>query len=227
MSSTRSPRATQLTLAVAAAVADVSAAAAASHSKSFGELEIHPFAPKSDDFDEVVMITHDKNAPGRENFWHTDVTWRLKPSLGSILRATDVPDGMGNTLWADMYVAYDSLPDEIKKEIEHLKAVHDFSIFKNALEAKGAPKEMIDAFTEQYPPITHAVVRQHPITGRKSIYVNGAFTQRILGVSRDRSNRLLSTLCKQAAVPEFQCRWQWKDGDVAFWDNRCTQHYAV
>lgn len=195
--------------------------------RSFGDLEVHPFVEEHADHPEVLLITHDEESPGRENLWHSDVTWRLAPSLGSILLMKEAPPLGGDTLFADMYAAYDGLPDEIKAEIDGKVARHDFAGFRKNLIRRGATPDEIKAFDEQYPNPEHPVVRTHPETGRRALYVNTAFTEEILGVTPGRSQDLLTLLYAQAAVPEYQCRFRWEQHSIAFWDNRACQHYAV
>jgi taurine dioxygenase len=193
----------------------------------FGALEIHPFAPHKPGYPEVLAITHDRESKGRENTWHSDVTWRIEPSLGSVLRALEVPEVGGDTLFSDMYAAYDGLSDEIKAKIEGRVAVHDFEPFRRGLRAKGVSEAQIEELNRKFPKAEHPVVRTHPETGRKTIYVNRAFTQSIVGYTREESDALLAYLYAQAAVPEYQCRFRWKKDSLAFWDNRACQHYAV
>jgi taurine dioxygenase len=195
--------------------------------RNFGELEVHPFAPQKPGYPEVLAITHDRENRGRENTWHSDVTWRLEPSLGSILRALELPPVGGDTLFADMYAAYEGLTDEVKDRIEGAVAVHDFAHFRKAMRKRGLTEEQIEAFNKAYPMVEHPVVRTHPETGRKAIYVNAAFTQHIVGMEADESAALLKHLYAQAAVPEYQCRFRWEPGSIAFWDNRASQHYAA
>jgi taurine dioxygenase len=193
----------------------------------FGELEVHPFAPHKDGYPEVMAITHDETNKGRENAWHSDVTWRLEPSLGSVLRALEVPPVGGDTLFADMYAAYDGLSDAVKAKIEGKTAMHDFAHFRKGMEKRGLSAEKIEEFNKKYPMAEHPVVRTHPETGRKGIYVNVGFTQYIVGMDRDESDALLKHLYAQAAIPEYQCRFRWQANSIAFWDNRSSQHYAV
>lgn len=195
--------------------------------RNFGELEVHPFAPKKQGFPEILPITHDEKNKGKENVWHSDVTWREAPSLGSILRALEVPDVGGDTLFSDMYAAYDNLPDSVKDEIDGKMAVHDFAHFRTAMRKRGVPEEEIEAMNKKYPMVEHPVVRTHPETGRKGIYVNTAFTQHIVGMDKDKSDAMLKYLYAQAAIPEYQCRFRWAANSLAFWDNRACQHYAV
>ncbi|HEY5106210.1 MAG TPA: TauD/TfdA family dioxygenase [Caulobacteraceae bacterium] len=195
--------------------------------RNFGALEVHPFAPHKSGYPEVLAITHNRESRGRENTWHSDVTWREEPSLGSILRALEVPPVGGDTLFADMAAAYEGLSDEIKAEIEGKQAVHDFAHFRVGLRKAGKSEAEIEAFNARFPKVEHPVVRTHPETGQKALYVNAAFTQHIRGIEPARSTELLRRLYAQAAIPEYQCRFRWQANSIAFWDNRASQHYAV
>jgi taurine dioxygenase len=195
--------------------------------RAFGELEIHPFAPHKPGYPEVLALTHDRQSRGRENTWHSDVTWREKPSLGSILHALEVPEVGGDTLFADMGAAYEGLSETMKEKIEDKVAVHDFAYFRNGMRKAGKSEEEIAAFDRAYPMVEHPIVRTHPETGVKSLYVNAAFTKHIVGVDKAESDALLRHLYAQAAIPEYQCRFRWRAHSLAFWDNRSSQHYAV
>jgi taurine dioxygenase len=195
--------------------------------RRFGSLEVHPFAPEKPGYPEVLAITHDRRAPGFENIWHSDVTWRLEPSLGSVLRNVEGPTIGGDTLFADMYAAYDGLPQRIKDRVDGQVARHDFPGFRRGLRRKGATDAEIAAFDAAYPNPQHPVIRTHPETGRRAIYVNAAFTQEIVGMDAEESAELLQILYRQASVPEYQVRFQWEPNSIAFWDNRSSQHYAV
>ena len=195
--------------------------------RNFGALETHPFAPSKQGYPEVLAITHDRDSRGRENTWHSDVTWRECPSLGSILRAIEVPPIGGDTLFADMAAAYEGLTDEVKEKIDGKVALHDFGHFRTGLRKAGKSEEEIEAFNKAYPKVEHPVVRTHPETGAKAIYVNAAFTQAIVGVEKAESDTLLRYLYRRAAIPEYQCRFRWDAGAIAFWDNRASQHYAA
>ena len=193
----------------------------------FGKLEVHPFAPHKDGFPEVLAITHNRDSKGRENKWHSDVTWRECPSLGSVLRAIEVPPIGGDTLFSDSYAAYEGLSDEVKEKIEGKVAVHDFAHFRTLMAKRGKTPEEIEEMNKAYPEVEHPVVRTHPETGRRGLYVNTAFTQYIVGMERGESDALLQHLYAQAAIPEYQCRFRWQTNSIAFWDNRACQHYAV
>ena len=189
----------------------------------FGELEIHPFTPADQPRPEILRIVHDQDNKGTENFWHSDVTWRPEPSLGSILRAVEIPEVGGDTLWANMEEAYSALPDYLKKKLDGLQAEHNF------LRAFGhvIPKEQHEGIREKHPVQLHPVVRTHPESGRKSLYVNIAFTDHILGMETKESDKLQEILQHTASRPEYQVRLKWQPGTIAFWDNRASQHYAV
>ncbi len=188
----------------------------------FGELEIHPATPKDQPFPEVLRIAHGPESRGKENMWHSDVTWRPEPSLGSVLSAVEIPPVGGDTLFANMNLAYEHLPKELRERLTGLTAVHDIArVFAKRLGK--TPEELHD----KYPPQEHPVIRTHPETGLRAIYVNDAFTSHIAGLDRAESDALLGQLYATAANPEIQCRFRWTRGAVAFWDNRASQHFAA
>ncbi|MEW1755920.1 TauD/TfdA family dioxygenase [Streptomyces cyaneofuscatus] len=187
----------------------------------WGELETNPLLATGDD-PEVARL--DRSAvPTFENVWHADVTFRECPALGAVLQLREVPPVGGDTMWADMAAAYDNLPEEVKERIEGARAVHDFIPGFSRF----YPPERLAPHQDRFPPVEHPVVRRHPVTGRRTIFVNASFTTRIVGFAQEESDRLLRLLFQQAHAPEFQVRYSWRAGDVAFWDNRATQHYAV
>lgn len=192
----------------------------------WGELEHHPFfifgSGQDETRPEVARFEKNADAKGVENVWHSDVSWRINPSLGSLLHAIEIPAVGGDTLWADMAAAYDNLDEDLKKRIEGLTAVHDWwDTF-----GRHMPDDQREALRPAFPPAEHPVVRTHPETGRKTLYVNAIFTQHIVGMDPQESQELLALLCHQAEYPEYQCRLRWEPGTLAFWDNRATQHYA-
>jgi alpha-ketoglutarate-dependent taurine dioxygenase len=190
--------------------------------RRFGDLEIHPFLPSNTGEPELVRFEKTAEVTGYENSWHHDVTWRETPSMGAILHALSVPDRGGDTLFSDMYAAYDALDEETKERIDDLVAVHDFvQTF-----GYGMSEEQRRQAREQYPQVRHPVVCTHPGTGKKHLYVNRPFASHIEGMDPDESRRLLDFLCRQADAPEHQCRFTWTKDAVAFWDNRAVQHYA-
>ena len=193
----------------------------------FGELEVHPFTDNNDEHPEVIHLINDEKHPPYINIWHSDVTWRRAPSLGSILRAREVPDVGGDTLFANMEAAYEGLDDETKETIHGLHAVHDNEAFLRGMKERGATDEEVAAKRAEFPPITHPVVRTHPVSGRKSLYVNRAFTRCIVDMDPAESDALLEKLYLQAWIPDYQCRFRWQKDSFAFWDNRAAQHYAA
>jgi taurine dioxygenase len=201
---------------------DVGEADHVAFGRLFGDLEVHPFTPNHPDHPEIVVIHHDERSKRGQNRWHSDVTWRQKPSLGSILRARIVPPVGGDTLFADMNAAWEGLPDELKEKLDGLRAVHSF-VHNFGRRMSG---EELEKMKQQYPDAVHPVVRTHPETGARSLYVNAAFVTGIEGMDDEEAQPLLRHLYRQAAVPEYQCRFRWQVDSVAFWDNRAVQHYA-
>ena len=171
----------------------------------------------------MIRFAKDAEVVGAENVWHSDVSWREIPSLGAVLHALEVPDVGGDTLWADMEAAYEGLPETIRERIESASAVHDF-VQSFGL---GLPDEKREEMREKFPPVTHPVVRTHPVSGRRCLYVNAIFTSHLVGFEPEASDALLRRLYRQAQVPEYQCRFHWEPHSIAFWDNRSTQHYAI
>ena len=163
------------------------------------------------------------------NNWHADITWREQPPLGTSLYAQVIPATGGDTLWASLTAAYDSLPPAFQAYLETLTAVHTWEIsgWTEYLLRKDASGDELKAARAKYPPVEHPVVRVHPVTGKKILYVNSTFTSHIKGLSRSASDALLTQLFELARVPEFQARLRWAPGTLAVWDNRSTQHYAV
>ncbi len=189
----------------------------------FGDLEVHPFLPSNATKPELVRFEKSKQVGGFENGWHSDVSWREVPSLGAVLHAVEVPPSGGDTLFCDMYTAYEALDPETRARVDGLYAIHDYSqVF-----GYGIPDDQKAEMREKYPLVRHPVVRTHPETGRKLLYVNRFFVSHIEGMDSDESHALLDRLCRQADTIEFQFRHQWRDGDVVFWDNRAVQHYAT
>jgi taurine dioxygenase len=188
----------------------------------FGELEVHPFIPSNTGRPELVRFEKSAETGGYENLWHHDVTWREAPSMGAVLHAVEVPPVGGDTLFCDMYAAYEGLDDETKERIEGRTAMHDF------LRAFGAqvPPERMEEMRELYPMVEHPIVVTHADTGRRHLYVNRVFTSHIVGMDQAESNQLLDLLCYQAETVEYQVRFTWRNDSIAFWDNRGAQHYA-
>jgi len=189
----------------------------------FGELHFHPAAPHIAGHPELLKIHADKNstrANGEE--WHSDVSCEPEPPMGSILHIRECPPKGGDTLFANMYAAYDALSDRMKGYLDGLTAIHDGEhVFRGMYASLGVKDK------PAYPRAEHPVVRTHPVTGRRLLFVNRTFTTRLLGVPRDESDAILDYLCQHAANPLFQCRFRWQPNSIAFWDNRCAQHHAM
>ena len=190
--------------------------------RRFGELEIHPFIPGNGEFPELVHFEKGADVAGYENIWHHDVTWRAVPSKAAILHAIQVPATGGDTLFSDMCAAYDGLDDDLKERIDGMIAVHDF------MRSFGGqvPEERKAEMRAQYPLVEHPVVRTHPDSGRKMLFVNRVFTSHIVGLEPEESRALIGRLSRQAEFLEYQCRFHWTPDSVAMWDNRSVQHYA-
>ncbi|KAF4409850.1 TauD/TfdA dioxygenase family protein [Streptomyces lycii] len=191
--------------------------------RNWGELEVNPLLAGGSSPDVVLFDKGAGTTPTFENVWHTDVTFREKPALGAVLQLREVPPSGGDTMWADMAAAYDNLPQSVKDRIDGATAVHDF--IPGFIRFYG-PERLVP-LQDEFPPVEHPVVRTHPESGRRMLFVNTSFTTHITGMDRAESDRLLRFLFQQAHVPEYQVRFRWQAGDIAFWDNRATQHYAV
>ena len=201
--------------------------------RKFGELEDHPVVGSHPDHPGLVLIYRSDKEENYENNYHTDAAWRPCPPMGAVLRCIECPPVGGDTIWVNMETAYERLPDEIKKKINGLRAKHSIEHSFGAVMAPEARARL----AADHPMVEHPVVRTHPETGRKILYV-GSFTTHFANFHTPENVRfgldknpgaaqLLTYLQSQASVPEYQVRFRWKPGSVAIWDNRCTQHYAV
>ncbi|MDH4384330.1 MAG: taurine dioxygenase [Caulobacter sp.] len=195
----------------------------------FGDLHLHPLYDRNDAHPEIMIIDNHVDNPTDNNFWHTDVTFIETPPMGSILAARTLPPTGGDTMWASMSAAYDALSAPMQRFLEGLEAIHDFAYAFTAqgLAGSQAGRERYEKAVAENPPVTHPVVRCHPETGQRGIFVNSVFTRRIKGLRREESQALMTFLNAHVQKPEFVVRWRWRSGDVAFWDNRNTQHRAV
>jgi taurine dioxygenase len=194
----------------------------------FGDLHIHPVYPHAEGVEEIIVLdTHQDNPPDNDN-WHTDVTFIQTPPAIAILASKLLPESGGDTLWSTGITAYEALSEPFKTLLNGLQAEHDFK--KSFQEYKYRKTEEEHQRWQQAvaknPPVQHPVIRTHPVSGRKALFVNEGFTTRLLGLSEKESDALLNFLFWHSAKPEFQVRWRWQENDVAIWDNRVTQHYA-
>jgi taurine dioxygenase len=196
-------------------------------SRRFGELEVHPMRPQGQ-FPEILVLDNHKDNPVLStDVWHSDTTFRKTPTKYTILRCEIMPEFGGDTLWANMEAAYDGLSDTFRTMISGLRAVHDFQNFRVLFKNTEEDRIKLHRMEDMFPNPSHPVVRTHPVTGRKSIYVNPQFTLRIEGLEPAESRAILDVLFAQARVPEYQFRIRWTPGTIVFWDNRSTQHYAA
>ncbi|WP_182359968.1 TauD/TfdA dioxygenase family protein [Tomitella gaofuii] len=201
----------------------------------FGPLEDHPVLGSDPDHPGLVRIYKDADTPIErfENAFHCDATWRQNPPMGSVLRCVSAPPVGGDTIWVNMALAYERLPEEVKERIAGLRARHSIEATFGAR----MPLEQRLALKERYPDPEHPVVRTHPETGEQVLFVN-SFTTHLTNFHTDANVRygidyapgageLLRYLQSQASIPEYQVRWRWTPDSIAIWDNRSTQHYAV
>ena len=191
--------------------------------KRFGELEIHPFIQANSKHKELVHFAKSANVGGYENGWHSDVSWRATPSMGAVLHAVEVPPSGGDTLFSDMAAAYEGLDQETKDKIDGMVAVHDYTKAFGHMVSDEQKAET----QAKFPPVEHPVVRTHPESGKKLLYVNQFFVDHLVGVSEQESIELMKKLCRQAELVEYQVRFRWEKDSIAFWDNRAVQHYAA
>ena len=214
---------------------DITDSQHAALARRFGDLEDHPLAASTQGEPGIIQIWKSPESPPEryENAWHNDATWRECPPMGAVLRCVECPPVGGDTMWANMVLAYEKLPVHVKSQIAGLRARHSIEASFGAV----IPAEKRLALKAQFPDAEHPVVRTHPETGEKILFVN-AFTTHFTNfhtpehvrVGQDYApgaSQLLQYLISQAFIPEYQVRWRWKPNSMAMWDNRSTQHYAV
>ncbi len=195
--------------------------------RQFGELETHPFRPDRPGMPELVVLdNHEHNPVLSTDIWHADTTFREGPTKFSILRCLEIPEHGGDTVWADMVAAYAGLSEPLQNMISGLEAIHDFKNFSLLYGEDDEGRARLSEMQKKYPKPLHPVVRTHPDTGERVLYVNPQFTVRIAGMSVLESDGILGVLYEQAKTPEYQFRLSWEKNTVAMWDNRSTQHYA-
>lgn len=179
----------------------------------------------------VSVLENDESRPPTVNNWHSDYSFAAKPDFASVLRAVEVPDIGGDTIWVNMHAAYEALSDRMQRHLDGLTAVHDYMKLYERDEKKALWEGERHAAMENgrldHPPVAHPVVRTHPETKRRALFVNDSFTRHICDMSTTESRGLLEYLFRHIALPEFQIRHSWRKDTIAFWDNRCTVHYAV
>lgn len=196
----------------------------------FGHVdEVKAFFPRVEEQPEIEIVESTAERPSAANNWHADITWRDNPPVGTSLYAQVIPTHGGDTIWASLTRAYEGLSSELKAYLETLTAVHTWEISRwtEYLLGKDATGQQLKEARAKYPPVEHPVVRVHPLTGKKILYVNPTFTSHIKGLSRSQSDALLTQLFDLVKTPEYQARLRWEPNTLAVWDNRSTQHYAV
>ena len=197
-------------------------------SRQFGEISFPPMAPDSDQPPEIMLL--DQVGPkgqGADN-WHSDNTFMPEPPTGSILKAVRMPKVGGDTCFANSVAAYEALSQPMRTFLDGLRAIHDIAKpMRRAVEHGIFDPEKLAEIQKEWPPVEHPVVRTHPVTGRKALFVNGNSTTRILELTERENELLLPFLNDHIRSPDFQCRLHWDERTIAFWDNRIVQHYAV
>lgn len=196
-------------------------------SRWFGELEVHPFRPEGE-FPEIMVLENHKDNPVLStDVWHSDTTFREMPTKYTILRCQTMPKLGGDTLWCDMQMVYKGLSETFRKFIDPLQARHDFKNFRALFTKSEADQKRLAEMEALYPNPLHPVVRTHPVSGEKCVFVNPQFTLYIDGLTSQESNALLQVLYQPVHTPEYQFRHRWREGDIVFWDNMSVQHYAA
>jgi len=204
-------------------------------SRRFGELQIHVLRQfQLAGHPEVLVISNirENGEPiglgDAGHLWHSDLSYKATPSLGSMLHAQELPAEGGDTLFANQHLAWDTLPGWLKREVEHAQAEHSYlARYEDLRKLNPWRPKLTQAQIDEVVPVRHPVVRTHPETGRRALFVSEHFTTRILGIEEDRSRELLAALFEHSTRPEFIYRHQWKAGDMVFWDNRSLMHLAA
>lgn len=193
----------------------------------FGPLQSHPAYATAPGFPEITILESTSEKPSKIDTWHSDMTFRKHPPVGTVLRSKIIPAKGGDTLFSSMTAAYNALSDRMKIYLSDLEAVHDFSYgFRESLAEPGGRERLAKAVADN-PPITHPVIQIHPESGKKVIFVNKLFTTHILGIDRRESDAILNFLFDHVKIEEFTCRFKWTPNAIAIWDNRASQHKPV
>ena len=190
----------------------------------FGKLQSHPVYPTIEGFPEITILENDEDNPSKIEKWHTDMTFKQTPPLGSILLGKVIPKKGGDTLFASLSAAFSDLPKEMRESLQAMSAIHSFEHgFKESLSEPYGREKLSQALKDN-PPVEHPVIRTHPITGKKLIFVNSLFTLKIKSLSDSKSKELLDFLCDHIKQEKYQCRFSWEVNSIAFWDNRSVIH---
>lgn len=202
--------------------------------RRFGDLDAFPFGPPGDN-PFILEIAHGRRLPGSENGWHTDVTWMECPSLGSIAQVIELPPTGGDTLFADSHAAYLGLPPDLQERLKYVEGINDYRGFLG-VGKRQLPDDLVEELKARIPfGVSHPLLRTHPETGKTALYLHGGFLRHDSlydvrtgeTLDPDDAKAIVAVLLEQHPRPEYQCRFSWEPGSVAFWDNRALQHYAV
>lgn len=206
---------------------DISPAKQKELAQAFGPLQTHPAYGTVPGFPEITILESTAENPTKIEAWHSDLTFRLHPPIATLLRSKIIPKKGGDTLWSSMTSAYDGLSAQMKAILNDLNAIHDFRFgFKESLAEEGGRERLAQAL-EDYPPVSHPVIRTHPESGKKVIFVNSLFTTHIVGLPAKESRAILDFLFEHIATDEYTCRFHWEENCIALWDNRSTQHKPI
>ena len=194
----------------------------------FGKLcPPHPILPSLPENPRISVFENDADRPAESNVWHSDVTFQESPAMGSVLYCKHAPPTGGDTIWSNMYAAYESIPDSLKRLATSLMSTHSIETFGSSKIFDSRSAEKMDQVRQEKPPVQHPIVRTHPVTGKPCLFVHRTFTTGISDLPDEHSAAILELLYQAVEIPEHQVRMRWQRGTVAVWDNRCTQHYAV
>jgi len=195
----------------------------------FGDLHVHPIYPNVPEQPEIMVLDTALTDVRDNAIWHTDVTFLPTPAMGAVLSAKQLPAYGGDTLWASGIAAFEALSRPLQTLLDGLTATHDFTRSFPVERFGSTPQDLArwEETRRRNPPLSHPVIRTHPVSGRKALFVNDGFTTRINELEPAESEAILKLLFAHGTRPEFTILWRWQENDVAMWDNRVTQHYAV
>ena len=194
----------------------------------FGDLTVHPFSTSTEEVPELIIYDNKEgNPPPPTDVWHTDETFRTCPTMGTVLCSKIIPEFGGDTSFASMTAVYEGLSDRMQAFLSGLEAVHDLGPFKSLFPGTDEGRKKMHLAEEKYPPVVHPVVRVHPVTGKKALFVNPQFTRYIKGMEEEESVTILDLLYRKTLRHEYHYRNRWRENMVVFWDNRSTQHSAL
>ncbi len=196
--------------------------------RQLGELTVHPFSTNDAETPELIVFDNKEgNPPPNTDVWHSDEMFREAPPMGTILSAQIIPSPGGDTSFCSMTALYEGLSDRMQQLLSGLEAFNDFATFKGLFSKSEEGRDRIRHYEKIYPPVAHPVVRVHPVTGRKLIYVSRAFTLHIKDMDEEEGQTILDFLYRRTLRHEYHYRHRWRPGDVVFWDNRSVQHSAL